>query len=218
MIITNNTIYLGVPRAGNSWMKTVLAPITVQTIDNEFPSAELLETHKNVLVFVRNPWSWYASLYNSIAAGTSTPARHLFTALGYKPSFDDFVRSMNNPGAMYKRKVIALFKADNLSETSADMILAQDWMAGTKSLYQTICDRYYLVATRLGQAENTAVEIKNMCMVADERNGIVETNIDCLPRENLGLHVNYHDMYSPELADLVAASSRDLILRLNYRF
>ena len=218
MIVTNNSIYLNTPRTGGTWIETVLAPITVAAANGEFPSQDLVQTHKNVFVFVRNPWSWYASVYNSNIAGTGQSMQHLFTALGYTPTFDDFVRAMENPGPMYKRKLLALCNADGASDTSCEMTFIHDWMVGSKSLYQTVCDRYYTIATRLGRIENIIVELKNMTIVAEEQNAVVDTNIDCTVKTNIGTPVNYHDMYTPELVDIVANSSKDLISRLNYRF
>jgi hypothetical protein len=68
MIVTDNALYLHMPKTGGNWVREVLKSITIEDFGHRLPSNDFYRP--NVYLFVRNPWQWYNSLYHYLIYGS----------------------------------------------------------------------------------------------------------------------------------------------------
>ena len=214
MILTDNATYLHMPKTGGTWMRQVLKSIAVEEYDHAFPT----EPSANIFTFVRNPWAWHVSTYNSIVFGSDISEPNLsdpvLLAYGELPTFSEFIEMQNSPSDTYKRKLLMALKINKASPSS--IILAEQWLTSDLGWYQLMCNSFTKYATIVGRTENLADNLTTMMRVAGDT---VPTTSLALPKVNVSnVDIDYRKMYSYELAQQVNASCRHMIEQYEYEF
>jgi hypothetical protein len=203
------------PKTGGTWVRHVLHPIAVEEYDHAYPD----KPSANVFAFVRNPWAWHVSTYNSIVYGSDTTPADLadpvLLAHGSRPSFAEFVETQTNPSDAFKRKVLMALRINKASDSSIK--IAELWIDSNLGWYQLMCNEFLRYATRIGRTETLHEDLKQMLLVANDMKPQVFARMSD-PKINVSMEVDYRSMYSYDLAQQVNATCQPMISQFGYTF
>lgn len=237
MIVTNNAVFLHVPKTGGTWVKEVLSS---HQLDFKEHSLDIPATHDNkpVFVFVRNPWAWHVSFYNymksvpyeNMRSPKTSPQlitliwKHIFHS---DASFEEFIyKFASSPDDEFKKKINSLkrlraiyLEAEHIDTTHLDMGgLSPFKQYASTGIYQSLIDEYTALATQVGKTESIRADLKSMLASVDELTSDIEKKIDILAPANAGDPADYRKYYTAETQQLVAKSAESMIKRFNYDF
>jgi len=223
MIVTNNALYLHMPKTGGNWVREVLKSITIEDFGHRLPSNDF---HRpNVYLFVRNPWQWYNSLYHYLIYGSEiyNPADNfidpLIRAFGNTPSFAEFTETLCCPTDMYKKKVSILSKSSDLVRNTSQSPFWEMWLSTSGSLYDVVSSNFIATATKIGTTENIAADLRQMLVESGDLNSEIDLLLNTAQHKNVENRlVSYQTLYTDHLRIVVADSSKPLIDRFNYKF
>ena len=223
MIVTDNALYLHMPKTGGNWVREVLKSITINDFGHRLPSNDFYRP--NVYLFVRNPWQWYNSLYHYLIYGSEiyNPADNfvdpLIRAFGHTPSFADFIETLCYPTDLYKKKVSILAKSSDSVRNTSQTPFWQMWLDTNGSLYNVVSSNFIATATRVGTTENIAIDLRNMLVESGDLTTEIDNLLTTTQHKNVeNCLVNYQNLYTDHLKNMVADTSKTLIDQFNYKF
>lgn len=215
MIVTNNAIYLHVPKTGGTWMRSILQPIAIEEHRHEL----LMEpADVPVCAFVRNPWGWYVSSYNAITKGTTSDPfdKHdpVIVALGRVPTFEEFLECQLQPTPEFKRKLLAMFK---LRKDGAFVRIAEQWMDTDLDWYSLLIIMFTINATEIGQYEFIRMDLM---LMMDKVGDLNDETIELLdtPPLNVGELADYREYYTAQQAEDVYNACRSICNEFRYQY
>jgi len=237
MIVTNNAVFLHIPKTGGTWVKEVL---NSYQLDFNEHSLDIPDSHRNkpVFVFVRNPWAWHVSFYNymksvpyeNVNSPRTSPQlisliwKHVFHS---SATFEEFVHAYSNPPTdEFKKKMNSLKRlhaiylgAEHTDTTHLDMggLSLTKWNA-SNGIYQSVIDEYTDLATQVGKTESIRVDLKSMLASVNELTVDLDQKIDILAPANASDPADYRKYYTVETQQLIADSAESMIKRFNYDF
>lgn len=223
MIVTDNALYLHMPKTGGNWVREVLKSITIEDFGHRLPSNDF--RRPNVYLFVRNPWQWYNSLYHYLIYGSEiyNPADNfidpLIRAFGHTPSFAEFIETLCYPTDMYKKKVSILSKSSDLVRNTSQTPFWQMWLDTNGSLYDVVSSNFIATATRVGTTENIAIDLRHMLIESGDLTPEIDSLLTTTQHKNVENRlVEYRTLYTDHLKSVVANTSKTLIDQFNYEF
>lgn len=224
MIRTENACYLHMPKNGGTWLREVLAPVTLSYSGHDIPNNL---PNKNVFSIVRNPWHWYVSWYNFLVHGSdrwapslSNPAFKPFNKL---PSFEEIIVMLCNPSKEYKKSTY-LYSRLKLMTNHDDLIskntidIGSRWIDSDLSFYQFRMNTFLERSTRIGKLENIKEDLITTTIEYGDYTKEVAFLIEKHPRVNYSNEVDYRSYYNTETAELVYDTHRPIIDRFGYEF
>ena len=243
MIVTNNAVFLHIPKTGGTWVKEVLSSYQLDFREHSL-DVPISHKDKSVFVFVRNPWAWHVSFYNymksiphvnTISPGTSPHIlsliwKHIFHS---NASFEEFIYKFYSPPTIeFKKKMNSLkrlraiyLQIEHKDTKHLDIEKKIDIMGGlspfkrsSTGIYQSFIDEYTALATQVGKTESIRADLKSMLASVDELTSDIEKKIDILAPANAGDPADYRKYYTAETQQLVAKSAESMIKRFNYDF
>lgn len=232
MIITKNAVYLHVPKTAGIWMREVLKPVAIEERAHAIPDREILKKYKHIFGFVRNPWSWYVSLYSYITKGSNIhnptfPVDPLFVAFGHTPTFEEFVTTLVEPPNIYKKKLYVLAQMSDLKISSMENFnpsnkikdMITPWMTKDIGYYELVLENFLSNATKIGQYENIKSDLLDMLIASNDITEDLKISINQTPATNTATEiVEYQTFYNLKLQTLVHNASKELITKFNYTF
>jgi len=223
MIVTDNALYLHMPKTGGNWVREVLKSITIEDFGHRLPSNDFYRP--NVYLFVRNPWQWYNSLYHYLIYGSEiyNPADNfidpLIRAFGHTPSFAEFIETLCYPTDMYKKKVSILSKSSDLVRNTSQTPFWEMWLSTNGSLYEVVSNNFIATATKIGTTENIAVDLRQMLVESGDLTPKIDHLLITTLHKNVeNCLVDYQTLYTEHLRSVVAETSKSLIERFKYAF
>jgi hypothetical protein len=235
MIVTNHSVFLHNPKTGGTWLKHILDPLIINYVEHHVPDKPF--NHVNTFTFVRNPWSWYVSLYLFLRNGSEhyEASKQLkppiIQALDGDKSFEDFIKCSTVPATAFKNKVFSIyriFELANLKTQSYDEVqvlskpegvILREWLDGNKSYYNVICDVYTRYAHTIGKYETLKPDFIKMLKQSGELNSDLLLRIENTKPINVTTDKDdYRVYYNDTTRQMVAETSRELIERYGYEF
>jgi len=235
MIVTKNAVYLHNPKTGGTWLKHILDPILVEYIEHHVPLGPF--DHTNTFTFVRNPWSWYVSLYLFLKNGSehykaSTKIKPpIIQALTGDKNFEDFIKFSTSPDLAFKKKVFSIYRIFELSGmktqtydaiqilSKPEGVILTEWMNTDKSYYNVICDVYTRYAHTIGKYETLKPDLIKMVTQSGDISAELLERIENTPPINVTADKDdYRSYYNDSTRQLVANTSKELIERYGYEF
>lgn len=229
MIITKNAYYLHIPKTAGTWLSTVLSPISTFQEIHLIPQDGF--NHSNVYSFVRNPWSWYVSLYTYLMNGTETGMvadyiRNPFL-IGIEGSitFEKFLYSCCEPSRTSKFHALKnheILLEENLKKNKClnidqeiknnyRTIIYNKWLDNDISFYEQVASVYLKFCTKVGKYENLKNDLLIMLKESNELTEEVLSFIENRPKMNVTLNQNdYRSYYTTKTIDLVEQTSKFL--------
>lgn len=224
MIKTKNAYYLHVPKTAGTWMYEVLEPIVLEQHEHGIPEENF--KHDRVYAFVRNPWDWYASMYNFLNHGSDLgmPDWYIKDALlkfvEEPKSFDNFLYAFCKPTDQFKNNLLnyySLIYPNNLDDDFLYKTI-KEWCLTDVSFYDqaTLC--YTKFCTKVGRYETIQNDLLEMLTEAGDITPEVKARIENYPKVNVtSLDCNYKSLYNNETRDLVETTS-SINKEYKYRF
>ena len=236
MIITPNSVFLHVPKTGGNFVRELVRPMAIE--ESQYTHAVLVPPHhyNNVFCFVRNPWSWYVSVYNFYQSGSTQYAlprvkTPILNALGPNATFDDFIRNTTFPTLAFRTKlknINTIIKNTTLVDLSTDINnpaglngdeSAINFTNQETSFYYAILERYVPLCTIIGKYENLRSDLVKILTQTGEITDALVSEINKKPPVNTGYYTDdYRLYYTDETKKLVADSSKEMIDRFGYEF
>lgn len=224
MIVTQNSMYLHVPKTAGIWCKDVLAPITLTWEIHKRPSTKPVE--KYVYAFVRNPWDWHVSMYHFLKNGSNEfnsffTNGFLINGLPNDKSFNDFVRMATAPTDEYKKLQFNLERVNlKLGRSHENRYhYYKTWIDVDVGMYQCLCDLYTEHTTRVGHYENLVNDLLSMLTESGDMSEAMAQRVSSMPPVNVTRNrTDYRSYYTPETAQMVYDSCKRLITEHNYEF
>jgi hypothetical protein len=217
MIVTENAVYLHLPKTAGTWMREVLKPIILEWHDHRVLTESI---DKPVFVFTRNPWAWHVSMYHFLQKGSEyyQPNNHaiappVIQALPVGHSFDTFIRAITSPTDKFKKMVYSIYQMrTRLYDDRADTAIVEKqildtWLPSNVGYCQHIYNTYTQYATRIGKNETIRDDLLSMAesvgdLTVEVRDRILNTH----PINVTGLTKETRDYYTPDLTDMVTQS------------
>lgn len=234
MIVTKNAVYLHNPKTGGTWLKHILDPILIDYVEHHVPEGPF--DHINTFTFVRNPWSWYVSLYLFLRNGSehyqaSTKLKPpIIQALSDK-SFDEFIKFSTCPNLAFKNKVFSIYKIFELADiktqsynevqvlSKPEGVILTEWINGDKSYYNVICDVYTRYAHTIGKYETLKPDLVKMLIQSGDASEEILERVETTPPINVTTDKDdYRLYYNDSTRQMVADTSKELIERYGYEF
>jgi hypothetical protein len=232
MLVTSNSIYLHTPKTGGMWMKYVLEPVTVQSIEHHI--LQEMPSHTNVFSFVRNPWDWYVSIYLFLIDGSEKfkktyPIKPPLIQALPDQTFTSFVSALTRSDKEFKKKAYHVYKILKQIKPAGETYLHQAidpegvllsrWMEDSSSYYKIICDAYVKPAFRVGMYEHLRHHLKEMLTICNDDTDEVVKRLLFSDRINVTTNKqDYRQYYNDETERLVAMTSKDIIDQYGYKF
>jgi hypothetical protein len=221
MIITNNAVFLLLPKTGGTWLTHVLKSISIDrgSLDDH--------AHKPRFVFVRNPWSWTVSGYNDIDVGTDIKSVNnnkvdlaLIGLDRENLNFDIFLNrlctipdeELIRKGKLYSR----LWGMQNKNTDVFDFWLP--WQQSSQTFYKYIYDTFIKSATMIGAVEDIRKDLLSMLELSGDITDDLRETILNSPKRNIGIDVDYRTYYNEETKELVRRSAMPIIEQFDYKF
>ena len=225
MLLTEHAVYRQTPKTGTHWIKAVLAPIASTVPDyknytfNHRVTVPVDCSDKNIYAFVRNPWSWYVSLYNFLRSHNmpATPADVLLLKeLAQQKNFSEFVYELLYPHKIQKQ--LQALRESNIAQSTDVFEYHELWLDKDCSYGKFILTEFSTGCTLVGQYENLAKDLTTMIVQSKELTVELLRNIKTIPAQNTSAKVDYRDYYSTELANAVGKDMKDFNERFDYEF
>lgn len=227
MIETANGYYLHIPKTAGMWTRNVLEPITLDYEEHGIPPVGF--THPNVYAFVRNPWSWYHSMYTFLSRGSEVFDK---TQLKFVPvldlleqpkSFTQFLSSLCTPNKLFKQRILQYYRLlfrDELQQknnlVNLDKQLEEDpegrilieWLDRDTSYYEQVASNYLRFATFVGKYENLREDLTTMLeMSGDMTPAIRERIVNAEPFNVTNGSCSYEPFYDYHMSEMVECTS-----------
>jgi hypothetical protein len=236
MIVTKNAVYLHIPKTAGMWFRRVMEPITVSYESHGVPQGNIVRPHTYTLV--RNPWSWYVSMYNFLKYGSeefsfSNSFRPPVLQALADQSFDNFVTMLCKPTEEYKKRVFAIYKIKFMEQLSSESklnnvsermlqdpegIILTEWMTNDNSYYEQIASTYTRHATRIGKYEDLTQELLSMTAECGDLDDQMRSRIIDSPPFNItSVRDSYQSYYTDQTRQLVADTT-DFLNEFHYEF
>lgn len=231
MIITNNSMYLHIPKTAGKWISSILSTIKISDDLHQVPFDQPCQP--NIFVFVRNPWDWHVSFYEFHRSGSEITypsvlkLAPIVQILPENCSFDYFINIVNDPPLSYKKKLFNLSRRNYITSTAeidklfwnTQMKTFSYWLENDCGLYQHYYNLYTKYSTKIGKFENIRIDLRNMLEDSKELTDEIEKNIF----QSISINVttnkkNWKDYYSNKLTDIVLSQSFQIIKNHNYEF
>jgi hypothetical protein len=235
MIVTEKAVYLHNPKTGGTWLQHILKPYTLEYIEHYVPNKPFDTPH--VFTFVRNPWSWYVSLYLFLKNGSE----HWNASKDFKPpiiqvlpegsDFSEFIKWSTVPTQSFKNKVFSIYRIFEMThrkkseyiEAEAlarpEGVILTEWCKRDVSYYNVICDVYTRYATTIGQYENLKPDLIKMMTQSGELTDELLSSIENTGPINVTCDKDdYRVYYNDTTRQMVAETSKELIEKYNYEF
>ena len=180
MYCTKRIGILHMPKTGGTWIKNVLASKILMTTSYRYHNL-----FKYRFIAIRDPESWYLSLYNFMVAGSEitssnliyrevngllkcfgeVPSLELFTNILCGNITSDFQNNLNK----HRDELSSIVTEDmEGSDLLNYYVFLVKWMDSGKSLYQFYYDILVPCATHVGQTNSLKEDLINILDIANE--------------------------------------------------
>lgn len=234
MYITKNAVYLHVPKTAGTWMEQIILPAILEQHDTNLDC--LPKNFNYCFAVVRNPWSWYVSLYKFCTVGSEIEMplwpTSIMQTIGRPVDFEEFVKIMMSPSNEFKVNLIrnnrVVFLQDYFRKDD-DWVLkwrlkntfrpiAREWVKNNFNFYKHIFNLYTKHATDIGNYENLKEDLRSFIIKVGDMTPDIEKNLQEVSPINYTPYSNYRDYYTSELRQLVYDHNKDIIKRFNFKF
>jgi hypothetical protein len=233
MLTTHNAIYLHNPKTAGTWLRYVLEPVTVDWLEHHVPEQPF--SHTNTFSFVRNPWSWYVSLYLFLRNGSEKFAKTypikppILQALSGSKDFADFIQAATYPTPEFKQKVYSIYRVLKQIKPFEEPYLQQQrdpegviltkWIEEDVSYYAVMCDVYTRYAHTIGKYETVKADLLEMTKTCGDLTDEVLYRIENTEPINVTANKDsYQTYYNDVTMKMVADTSAELIDQYGYTF
>jgi hypothetical protein len=230
MIKTANGYYLHIPKTAGMWTRNILQPVTLEYEEHGIPPAGF--SHPNVYAFVRNPWSWYYSMYTFLTKGSEVFSKSglkfvpVLDLIEQPKSFNQFLHSLCTPSKMFKQRILQyyrlLFRDEQqqkntlvdlnrqLEEDPEGRILIE-WIDRDISYYEQVASNYLRYATVVGKYETLRDDLLMMLRHSgDSTIDIEQRVVNDLPFNVTAGSTDYRPVYDYHMAEVVEWTSKFL--------
>jgi hypothetical protein len=213
-------------------MEQVILPKVIEQHDTNLDC--LPQKINNCFAVVRNPWSWYVSLYKFCTVGSEMEMplwpTSIMRTIGRLVDFEEFLKIMLSPGNEFKLNLIknnrAVFLQDYFIEDD-DWVLkwrlkntfrpiAREWVNNNDNFYKHIVNLYTKHATDIGKYDTLKEDLRNFIIKVGDMTPEIEDNLHTITPINYTPYCNYRDYYTAKMEALVYESNKDIINK--YKF
>lgn len=234
MYITKNAVYLHIPKSAGTWMEQVILPAVVEQHDTNLDC--LPNKYEHCFAVVRDPWSWYVSLYKFCTLGSEIEMplwpTSIMRAIGREVSFEEFVKILINPGKKFKNNLITInrvvFLQDYFREGDDWSLkwrlkntfkpIAREWLNNNYNFYKHVIDLYTKHATDVGNYKTLKDDLRNFIIKVGDMTSEIEYNLKNIPPINYTPRDDYRSYYTSDLKQLVYDHNIDIIERFNFEY
>lgn len=234
MYITKNAVYLHIPKTAGTWLEQVILPAVLEQHDTNLDY--LPDNYTYCFAIVRDPWSWYVSLYRfcTIGAEIEMPLwpSSITRTIGRDVSFEDFVNILHYPPDNFKNELIynnrAVFLKDFFIKNNDWPLkkrlkntfrpIAREWINNNNNFYKHIINLYTQHATDIGNYNTLVKDLSNFLIKVGDMTSEIDNNLKTLPPINYTPPYNYRDYYTPKLKDLVYINNKDIITKYSFEY
>jgi len=235
MYITNNAVYLHVPKTGGTWMDCVLSSIITEGHDCNLDWMPKQYTH--CFAAVRNPWAWYVSLYKFCIYGSEMempiwPQSIMMTFGAKSVSFETFLKTLLSPSLQFKHDLIKnnrIVMMQNYFVDPNDWALknrlkntykpiAREWLNNHNDYYTHVCNLYLQYATVIGKTETLKDDLSSFITNVGDMTPQVKYQLNHMLPINTTTKDDYREYYSKSLCDLVYDHAKEVINKFGYTF
>lgn len=207
------------PKTGGTWARFVLKNLINKTTGSVYDIHTVYgKTESSTIIgFVRNPWSWYVSLYNFNKWRLLSSSMHAFNSYGPEfwylhpgsirrlPKFEDFIRVYAAPHIH-----------TNISLNFESM---PRWADAKTPLLETLYGDYIVPCDHVGKTENLRCDLKTILLTLDTLTPDLEERINTSKTQNTAKKpTDYRTLYTDETAELVFNTHQRIITTHDYSF
>ena len=239
---TERSIFMHLPKTAGMWVNNVCQSIGVNTDGMPFYFKDVdhrikIDTQgKRVFSFVRNPWTWYVSLYQhqlrrgAVAGYPDYTNKELdfvsFLYICMEMPLWMRVKAWQRYTDMQEQILSDINnEKQNRSSGSYNPItyepdIHDEWVKNNSvlDLCSFMIKQYTKNADQIGRTESIADDLTAMLVSTNELSAEIEQRISATPVVNAGNITDYRSFYTNETYDLVADHCAEVITRFNYDF
>lgn len=234
MYITKNAVYLHVPKTAGTWMEQVILPAVLEQHDTNLDC--LPQKINHCFAVVRNPWSWYVSLYKFCTIGSEMEMplwpTSIKNTIGKPVNFEEFLKIMISPDNVFKLNLIktnrVVFLQDYFVKGDDWMLkwrlkntfrpIAREWVNNNDNFYKHIFNLYTKHATDIGKYDNLKEDLRSFIIKVGDMTPKIEHNLQTTPPINYTPHSDYRNYYTEDLKKLVYDHNIDIINKFNFKY